>query len=425
MKIKIVAIIMAVLMVAGVVAFAVTKNGIKPEVNTEPVAYSYEASAYTAKQVVAGSNGQVFLPTDESGIFYTADLDNKIEFYSFNGGGFTPVSFEKKQATFRLSASYESIPVKVTYIDTGKRLIGYGVFTADKDKSVDVYDFAFVKIAKAPSGYGVNSGYLLLADFNKDEFYKADKTFSEIYSFNPDKSSLSTILSNNTRLIDRQGGFRQDWSMLTDDFLKGIGGEKYFMSSRYYSEAETGLRTDIMVYSSAYRPEIVVKDILGTWFVKDDKGMHYLKRTDEGFKCVVKKDKKESVVQKFEGDLFENYLTDGNFIVNKQTGEMINLISGDKAKFSNINLTQATVFALSPDATKAVFACPGEQNENGAAVQRIIYCSTDNSKAAEEYSEPLLYIESAGFEWADNNTVLSVRALNGNGTDFGSVLYTY
>ena len=426
MKIKIAAIVMAIVMIAGIAVFAITgRGGKEEEVIKEPVAYSYENSELTAKVSVAGADGQVYLPTDQTNLYYTATLDNKIEFYNYTGAGFTKASYSPSKITFYLSATYESIPVTVTLIETDKFTIGYGVFTADMDKSVDIYDFAFVKIVVAPEGYGIDSGYLLLADFNKDDFYKADKTYSEIYKFNKNNTKVSTALSNNTRLIDRNGGFRQDWSMLTDEFIKNLGSGNYFMSSRYYTEEETGKRTDIMVYSNAYRPTIVVEDIVGTWFVNDDNGMHYLKKTDSGFESVKVKDKDSVTIAKLEGDFFEDYLRDEQYVVNKKTGEMTDLMSGEKSKFGSANLSNATYFSISSDGNRAVFAFPGEENENGVMVQKLILCTADGTKAAEIYSEPLLFSESSQFIWLDDNNVMFVRALDQTGETFGSVIYTY
>ena len=87
-----------------------------------------------------------------------------------------------------------------------------------------------MKLTAKPAGYG--EGYLLLADFDKNNFYKEEKLYSEIYNFNLAKSSASTYVSNHTRMIDKNGTFRQDWTLLTDDFVKNLGNSKYFLSSR-------------------------------------------------------------------------------------------------------------------------------------------------------------------------------------------------
>ena len=94
--------------------------------------------------------------------------------------------------------------------------------------------------------------------------------------------------------------------MMTDEFMANLGDAKYFMSSRYYTEDETGIRTDIMKYSNAYRPEIVKKDIYGTWFVNDGDGMYFLRKTEKGFESVVADSKgKEKKVAEYLQDAMD------------------------------------------------------------------------------------------------------------------------
>ena len=302
-SLTIITAVLAVLAIISGVVFFVSNGDKAPEIKEkEPVAYSYEQSAYTmsASTSIKGANGEIFMPTDFENIYYTASLDGKIAFYEYNAGEFAASTLPVKTVKANLSATYEKIPVTVNYIEKDGKVCGYGVFTSDMNADVDVYSFAFVKLINKPAGYG--TGHLLLADFDKNEFYKNDKIYSEIYNFNLSNGSASTYVSNNTRLIDINGAFRNDWTMLTDDFVANLGNAKYFISSRYYTGEERGERADIMVLSDAYRPQIAVEDILGLWFVNDANGMHYLRKTANGFANVVNAGGKETVLSEFEGD---------------------------------------------------------------------------------------------------------------------------
>ncbi|MBQ3045533.1 MAG: hypothetical protein IJD49_06260 [Clostridia bacterium] len=429
--IKIICAVLAVVTVAsGVVFFLSMKNDAPAADNTstkapEPVEFSYEQSAYTTSTAlsVKGANGEIYLPTDFENIYYTATLDGKVNFYEYAGGQMVASTLAPKQVKAKIKASRETIPVTVNYIEKDGKACGYGVFTADMDKDVDAYAYAFVKLTAKPSGYG--DGYLLLADFDKDNFHKADKLYSEIYNFNLSNGTASTYVSNNTRLIDKNGTFRQDWTMLTDDFINNLGGAKYFISSRYYNESEKGERADIMVLSNAYRPSIAVKDILGLWFVNDSAGMHYLRKTDNGFANVYKAGDKETVLTEFEGDWSTDYLQCGRYLINKKSLAMIDLLKGTSQTLSGINIESADVFSVSPDGKKAVFASYGEMNANGTPVQSITYCTVDGSAEPVTFTEPMLFSESAGFVWLDNSSVMSVRAVSADGKTAGSVVYTF
>ncbi len=426
MNTKILSIILAVVMVISGVVFFVSRGGDSPKLeNNMPIAYSYENSEYTLNTAlsVKGANGEVYLPTDFDGVYFTASLDGRVNFYEYAGGQMQASSLAVKQIKTTLAATYEKIPVTVNYIEKDGKACGYGVFTSDMSADVDVYAYAFVKLTAKPAGYG--SGYLLLADFDKDNFYKADKLYSEIYNFDLASGKASTYVSNNTRLIDKNGTFRQDWTLLTEDFIENLGNAKYFLSSRYYNESDKGRRADVMELSNAYRPKIVVKDIIGLWFVNDASGMHYLKQAENGFVSIVNNGSGEQVTGKFEGDYFTQYMQCGNYLINKKSLELTDLMTGAVKTLKDIDITLADYFSISPDGSKAVFAAFGKANDNGAVIQTLIYCTTDNSADPVIYNEPMLYSESADFVWLDNSSVMSVRALDTSGEKVGSVTFTF
>ena len=420
-SLTIVTAVLAVLAIVSGVVFFVSSGDKEPEIKEkEPVAYSYEQSAYTMSEnlSVKGSDGEIYLPTDFENIYFTADLKNSVKFYEYSGGQMVASTLAVKKVNANLAATYETIPVTVNYIEKDGKACGYGIFTSDMKADVDVYSYAFVKLTAKPSGYG--EGYLLLADFDKNNFYKADKIYSEIYNFDLASGKTSTYVSNNTRLIDKNGSFRQDWTMLTDDFMKNLGGAKYFISSRYYNESEKGTRADIMELSNAYRPKIVVEDILGIWFVNDANGMHFLRKNENGFANMCG----DRVLTQFEGDYFTDYMQSEKYLINKKSLEIIDLLTGEIKTLKDINITSADVFSVSPDGSKAVFASYGKPNENGAPIQTVIYCTTDNSTEPVIFTEPMLFDENAGFVWVDGG-VMSVRALDGTGSKVGSVVYAF
>ena len=426
---KILKILTAILLVTAIgagAAFFVSRGGNEAvSENSMPVSYSFEQSEYTLNPSlsVKGANGEIFMPTDFDGIYYTASLDGKVAFFEYANGAMNPSALEVKQIKTTLAASYEKIPVTVNYIEKDGKVCGYGVYTSDMGGDVDVYAYAFAKLTMKPAGYG--AGHLLAVDFDKNNFYNSDKLYSEIYNFNLAKGTASTYVSNHTRMIDRNGTFRQDWTLLTDDFMANLGDAKYFLSSRYYNESDKGQRADVMVLSNAYRPKIVVEDILGTWFVNDTNGMHYLRKTVNGFSNILNVNNAEQTLSEFEGDFHADYLQDGNFIINKKTLVMTDLITGATKELKDIFIENADIFSLSPDGAKAVFASEGELNSNNAPIQTLTYCMVDGSAEPVIYSEPMLFSEAAGFEWLDNSNVMSVRALDATGATAGSVVFTF
>lgn len=421
----VVAIVLAVAMVASIAVFFVTKSKnssspLAPESSTTE--YSFNDSEYTAAVSVTGENGEIFLPTDISGVYYTADLSGNVAFYEYSDGEFAASSLEVKQISTSIKASKESIPVTVKYIEKDGKTFGCGVFTSDMNANVEIYSYAFVKLTNKPAGYG--EGYLLLADFEKENFYKSEKIYSEIYNFNLSTGSASTYVSNNTRLIDKNGAYRNDWTMLTDEFIANLGDAKYFISSRYYTGEERGTRSDIMVLSNNYRPEIVAEDIIGMWFVNDASGMHYLKKTDTGFASIVKAGGTETVAANFDGDFFADYMLSGNYLINKSSLVITNLITNSTVTLADIDISDADYFSMNEEGTKAVFAKYGKTNSNGTVIQTLVFCNTDGSEPA-IYSEPLLFSEITDFVWLDESSVMSGRAITADASQSGSVIYKF
>ena len=420
----VVAIVLAVAMVASIAVFFLTKNkdgisSLAPKGNTTE--FSFDESDYTKAVSVVGNNGEIFLPADIDGLYFTADLNNNVAFYEFDGNGFVPSSLAVNQIETSLHASKEDIPVTVKYVEKDGKVFGCGVFTSDMNADVEVYSYAFAKLTNKPAGYG--EGHLSLADFEKENFYKAEKIYSEIYNFNLATGKATTYVSNNTRLIDRNGAYRNDWTMLTDEFISNLGDAKYFISSRYYTGDERGVRSDIMVLSDAYRPTIVAEDIVGMWFVNDANGMHYLKKTDSGFANIVNVNGTETVLANFEGDFFADYMLSGSYLIDRESLVVTNLLTGATQTFADINISDADAFYMNDEGTKAVFVKNGKTNANGTVIQTIIFCSADGTSTV--YSEPMLFSELTDFIWVNETTVMSGRAIVADGSQSGSVLYNF
>jgi hypothetical protein len=241
-----------------------------------------------------------------------------------------------------------------------------------------------------------------------------DITYNQLLWGGFDKSYNAVVLAPSSPWFSKIG------KLFVEEWEKEFGDAKYFLSSRYYTAEDRGRRADVMVFSSAYRPQIVVEDILGLWFVNDANGMHFLRKNENGFANMCN----DRVLTQFEGDYFTDYMQSGKYLINKKSLEIIDLLTGEIKTLKDINIASADVFSISPDGTKAVFAWYGEMNENGAPIQTVIYCTTDNSAQPVVFSEPMLFDESAGFVWVDGG-VMSVRALDGTGTKVGSVVYAF
>ncbi len=414
------AILAALMIGSGAFYFISAKGNSAPsdDEEKETKIYSYEQSAYTLSNGRANlASGAVLLPTGIDGIYYSADLSGRVGFFTVENGAVKPYGGEVKTVNATISKTYTSrqdMDTKITYIEHEGKVCGFGLFTTEiSSKEANTYPYAFFKVINKPVGYG--SGHLLLIDYEKDNFYSADKVYSEIFSFNLSTGKTEKIFDYSNRTVDYTGGYRNDWAMLTDYFAANMAGEKYFLSSRNYNNSDRGKVCDIMVVSDAYKPTIKTNGIVGLWASVQGDGLHYLRNTNTGFNSIALTDS-EKIIASFEGNYFSDYLQSGNYIINKNSLAFANLLTGESKTLKDIYLGDIDVFSVSPDGSKAVFAAFGEPNELGVKVQRIIYYDIANGKAF-TFAEPLLLSETASsFTWLDNDSVMHARPEKGDGS---------
>lgn len=421
------AALLAVLMLGSGVFYFVAGRGNSNDdpAKKETKPYTYEQSAYTlAPGRTTIASGAVLLPTGIDGICYSADLSGRIGFFTVENGAVAPYAGEVKTVNASIGKTYTSrqdLDTKITYIEHEGKVCGYGLFTTEiSSKEANTYPYAFFKVVGKPAGYG--DGCLLLIDFEKDNFYSTDKIYSEVFSFNLSSGKAEKIFDYSTRTVDYTGGYRNDWTMLTDYFIANMGSEKYFLSSRNYNNTDRGSVCDIMVVGGAYRPAIKSNGTVGLWANVQADGLRYLRNTATGFNSVSLAES-ERIVASFEGNYFNDYLASGDYIVNKNSLAVTNLLTGESKTLSNIYLGDTDIFSISPDGTKAVFASFGEPNAHGVSVQRIVYYDISQGKSV-AFAEPLLFSEtSSAFVWLDNDSVMHARAEKGDGS--GVVMSRY
>ena len=158
------------MVIAAVVAFALTSangdgglikgisDGADSSAQAAPV-YNFDGTPYTKLVSAKGTNGEIFLPSDIAGIYFTADLAGNVKFYDYANGDFAASTLPVKQVKTNLAATYESIPVTVNYIEKdGKKIScnspGYRfkVFVWTVLRPVRYYIMRIIKIFRRKNG---------------------------------------------------------------------------------------------------------------------------------------------------------------------------------------------------------------------------------------------------------------------------------
>ena len=173
------------------------------------------------------------MATSLPNLYVTADPRGQFRFYSYTDTGFINITdVEEKDVT--VTCSFQKLPARLYYIEQDGAKLGHGLFTTALYPQDDVrlYDYAFFRMTDMPQGYG-NADALLLVDFDEDDFARADKTYSEVFSLNLSSGKTELLTSENGRTVDNKARMRTDWAQLNDALLR-FGGDKLYLSGRNY-----------------------------------------------------------------------------------------------------------------------------------------------------------------------------------------------
>ncbi len=416
-KIKVITAVLVVLAVASAAFMAasiVIKK--KADVVVDTSDFKMAKSTYTAALSGSGSLEYPIMQTDFSDVFYLANPDGSAAFLQYSGNKLTAYSGKVKSVNISVTCSDEKIPAKVYYIERDGDVTGFGLYTNSiSNADVKIHEYAFFKLTAMPKGYDM-SGALLLVDFEKSNFAD-DKIYTEAYKVNLSNGDAERITSNNGRLVGTNGALREDWTMLTDDFLKNVTGDPLFLSGRNYNLDDVGYKADIIKLNGTRKPKVKIENILGFWVKNTKYGFAFLRSTDGGFQCVLNKNGEENSYKSFKSEYYLHYLQDGDYVANKDTITFTQLLSGRDTVFSDVSFVVApTVLSVNPGGNMAVLASEGIQNSKGANIQKLVVCNLKSATSV-SYEEPYIYSSDyANFFWVDDNTLIHVRPLNDDGT---------
>lgn len=342
--------------------------------------------------------------TQKKDLFYEVHPDGAIKFYSFVNGTFTPYSGKVDTKSIKVTCSYQEIPVKLYYTKTDAGMIGYGLFTADQSKDVKLFSYVFVRMMTCPAAYKneARTDNIILVDMDKEDVYKPDKTYSDIYSLDLSSGKTVQIISQRDRLVQENGTFREDWDIFTDNSLNSMTKHNLFISARNHDTAAEIREYDVMsiANSKAFNKNstTTVSSVpnVNLWF--DNNDYYCLANTDNGFDLIKNGDKKAPLTS-FEGVFAEDYMVSGNWIFNKAKSEFTSAISAETTGVKKISLDSFSGFAANSDGTK--FVVFGNRNQS----EMILCDKNTNSQIIVEDSN-IFDTGILNFCFIDDSTVL-------------------
>lgn len=347
-----------------------------------------------------------FVKTDIDNVFYVARPHKDVEFFEFSQGKFTRINGSKKME-LSITCCNQKIPVNISYIIKDGKTIGYGTFVSEDSSSI--YKYAFFKLCNKPDKYVSSADLLLLVDFDDQDVFKSSKDYSEVFGINSSTLKVSKIFSVKGRsfsVIDAK--LRDDFFVLDDDILKSCKSSLLFLSSRSYKQTSGIYGTDIFTQTEyTDSPKLFASDILNGFVRKTDEGIIYFKNTSDQnsskktFSLILKDKKgKESIVKTFEGEFDKTFLRCGDYLVDKGTMTLYNLVDNTESVLLGISMNNLLTFAVSPDQTKVILA--GNFN-NG--LQKLVFYDLSIKRFKSLEQQQLFFDSYPNLCFIDNDTV--------------------
>ncbi len=301
------------------------------------------------------------LPTEIPDVYVTADPYGAFTFYSYDSGVLTPCEgAQEKDVT--VTCSHQQIPATLHYLQQGDTLTGYGLFRSNlTDQDVRLYAYAFFHLTNMPSGYGSGDS-MLLVDFDPEDFAKADKTYSEVFSMSLPGGKTTRLTSDNGRTVDNLGRLRTDWAMMHPALLE-FGGDHLYLSGRNYQLASDTADIVYNADTSNTKPRLVASGLYEDYLNAKGDALYYVKQAEQSVQiCSLSREGQEKTLNTYPGDV-ASYLFSGDYMLEKNTLALTCVSTGvSKDLMSTVGALpgRPSLFGVSPDGSKLVILCDGE-----------------------------------------------------------------
>ena len=316
--------------------FVIVKNNL-PQPGATTDGPKVDEESYLQAVSFSGEIEAPLLKTDIKGVYFTITTDGAVKFYTLSEDtGLKEIQPDGKKE-MRVTVSNEGLRAQVYYIKRDGVLNGYGLFTADMNQHVYIYEYAFFKIVNVPV---------------------ISSVYEEQFLYDLEKGTNKSYLYIMNRAIDDRGAGRADYAMMTDEVIKDKSGNSIlFFSARHYHLYDTAKTLDIFKSGGSGNNtdnNRYIRDILGMYAKNSDKGVIYLKHNkDKTVVQVMRYDGKNSEkLYEFPGK-YDSYLRSGDYLFNTQNNTCYSILTG-KSYPLNVSDSgfKAEIFKISADGKK-------------------------------------------------------------------------
>ncbi len=280
--------------------------------------------------------------SDIENVYFTINTSGEVKFYEYKNSSLSPLE-ATGSFSVKVNMSEQKIPAKIYYLTKDGKTSGYGLFTPQlTTDTIKIYDYAFFHLMNTPAQFSKKGAYMLAVDTTVEDFYINNKIYEEPYYCNITNGETSRILSEENRQPDKMGAKRADYSLFTTDVMNDCKGELLFFSSRFYETDGANKKLDLFESGNKGHNNVdnyrMIEDISDFYAKNVDDGFICLKNTATGFDAVLHKDRKagskEEVIKSFTGDFKNNYLRYGDYIIEKATLSVFNMVTKESYKIN-------------------------------------------------------------------------------------------
>ena len=361
------------------------------------------------------------LKTDIADVYYSMDTLGDVRFFKLSGGSLTEIE-ETGSFDVKASCSGQEIPATIHYIEYEGRTQGFGLFTNTLYEGVYLYDYAFFKVTDMFKAFSGESDLLMMLDVEKSRFYSDDKVFSEIFYLYSSHNS-EHFLSENQRIVGMDARLRTDYKMFTSEIASQGSNKILFFSSRFYTALDDSGKIDIM--SSGGSGENIdnvryITDVAALKLWKTDEGTRYFADNGDGtFSLMLFDGSESSEIACFDGDINEDYVFSGRFMLNLATGEIYNCVKDKTVTLSYNDLRKdfaPDMFTVSANGKYCVFRGADTRGKPVFGVGDL----TDGSTVSWEED---VFGYAASIEISNDGTAVATIATDENGSSYYQLLY--
>ncbi len=279
-----------------------------------------------------------YVQSDLKNVFYSWSPQYVLQYYQYSENKIKPVQPTGK-VTAKVKMGDDELSVNMDYIQVEEGVFGMAYYNVDTNV---VYKKVVFKLTNLPKGFEQEGKALLLATTDTNAMSGENNKWTDSFIVDIETGKTTRFLSNTETDSEKISGF----SVITDEAYMTTDGKLPFFSTRKH-EAISGKR-DLYIKEGA-KETAFAQDVYGDYAIVDGSSVIYMRATETGFNVVKKDGEEEISVFAFKGDFSLNYLYYNEYLLDKKTGKLYNVKTGEENQVKGYKMLNPESIVVSAD----------------------------------------------------------------------------